>query len=138
FGRQLADRGITLVVGGGSAGLMGGIADGVLENSGPVVGVMPRQLVDEELADPGLSALLVVDSMAERKQVMTDLADGFVALPGGGGTLDEVFEVWTGLQLGTHDKPVALCNSRFWQPLVTGLAEMASEGIIMAADVDSE
>lgn len=75
--------------------------------------------------------------MAERKQVMTDLADGFVALPGGVGTLDEIFEVWTGLQLGTHGKPVALCNSRFWQPLVTGLAAMASEGFIRAADIDS-
>lgn len=137
FGQQLADRGITLVYGGGHVGLMGEIADGVLENGGHVVGVMPRHLVDEEIAHPGLSALLVVESMAERKQVMTDLADGFVALPGGVGTLDEVFEVWTGLQLGTHGKPVALCNSRFWQPLVTGLAAMVSEGFIRAADIDS-
>ncbi|HJF12318.1 MULTISPECIES: TIGR00730 family Rossman fold protein [Corynebacterium] len=137
FGQQLADRGITLVYGGGHVELMGEIADGVLESGGHVIGVMSRHLVDEEIAHPGLSALLVVESMAERKQVMTGLADGFVALPGGVGTLDEVFEVWTGLQLGTHGKPVALCNSRFWQPLVTGLVAMASEGFIRAADIDS-
>lgn len=137
FGLEFAHRGITLVYGGGHVGLMGAVADGVLDGGGHAVGVMPRHLVDEEIAHPGLSALLVVDSMAERKQVMTDLADGFVALPGGVGTLDEVFEVWTGLQLGTHGKPVALCNSRFWQPLVTGLAAMAGEGFIRAADLDS-
>ncbi|MEY8578810.1 TIGR00730 family Rossman fold protein [Corynebacteriaceae bacterium 6-324] len=137
FGQQLADRGITLVYGGGHVGLMGEIADAVLESRGHVIGMMPRHLVDEEIAHPGLSALPLVESMAERKQVMTDLADGFVALPGGVGTFDEVFEVWTGLQLGTHCNPVALCNSRFWNPLVTGLAAMASEGFIRAADIDS-
>ena len=137
FGRCLAAAGLTLVYGGGKVGLMGAVADGALEAGGHVVGVIPQHLVDGEIAHPGLTELHVVSSMLERKQMMAQLSDAFVALPGGTGTLDEVFDVWTGQQLGTHQKPIALCGSNFWQSLVESLGSMAAEGFIRQTDIDS-
>lgn len=137
FGRQLAEQGLTLVYGGGKVGLMGAVADAALEAGGHVVGVIPQHLVDGEIAHPGLTELHVVDNMLQRKQMMTQLSDAFVALPGGTGTLDEVLDAWTGQQLGTHQKPIAFCGSAFWQPLVESLGSMAAEGFIRQADIDS-
>ena len=112
LGHRLADRGIELVYGGASVGLMGVVADAALEGGGRVIGVIPQSLVDREVAHPGLSDLRVVDSMHERKALMAELSDAFVALPGGVGTLEELFEVYTWNQLGLHAKPLGLFNVR--------------------------
>ncbi|HEX8952116.1 MAG TPA: TIGR00730 family Rossman fold protein, partial [Polyangia bacterium] len=117
-GALLARRGIGLVYGGGNVGLMGIVADAVLADGGEVVGVIPRALVDRELAHGRLSELVVVDTMHERKQRMHDLSDGFIALPGGFGTLDELFEALTWAQLGMHQKPCGLLDvNDFFAPL---------------------
>jgi hypothetical protein len=112
LGRRLAERGIELVYGGAQVGLMGLVADAALAAGGRVTGVIPQSLVDREIAHPGLSDLRVVDSMHERKAAMAELADAFVALPGGVGTLEELFEVYTWNQLGLHAKPLGLFNVR--------------------------
>jgi hypothetical protein len=106
----LVEQGLGLVYGGTSVGLMGRLADAVLERGGEVTGVIPLELVDREIAHPGLSDLRVVDSMHERKALMAELSDAFVALPGGLGTLEELFEIYTWAQLGLHRKPCALLN----------------------------
>lgn len=110
LGTALADRGIGLVYGGASVGLMGSMADAALAAGGEVIGVMPRSLFEREIGHAGLSDLRVVGSMHERKALMAELSDGFIALPGGAGTLEELFEVWTWAQLGHHRKPCALYN----------------------------
>mgnify|MGYP002634881967 CR=1 FL=1 len=110
FGQRLADRGLRLVYGGGDVGLMGAVADGALAAGGEVVGVIPKALMDLEVGHSGLTALHVVDSMHTRKAMMAELADGFVALPGGLGTFEELFEVLTWNQLGFLAKPVGLLN----------------------------
>ena len=110
LGGLLALRGIGLVYGGASVGLMGAVADAARAANGEVIGVIPQSLVDREVAHPHLSDLRVVGSMHERKALMADLADGFIALPGGLGTFEELFEIWTWAQLGSHRKPVALLN----------------------------
>ncbi|MEI2415297.1 TIGR00730 family Rossman fold protein [Orrella sp. JC864] len=110
LGTHMARRGIELVYGGASVGIMGVIADAVLQAGGRVTGVIPESLVRKELAHQGLTALHVTGSMHERKRMMADLSDGFVALPGGAGTLEELFEIWTWAQLGHHDKPCAVYN----------------------------
>jgi uncharacterized protein (TIGR00730 family) len=110
LGRALAARGIGLVYGGARVGLMGALADEVLGAGGRVVGVMPESLVAKEVAHKGLTELRVVKTMHERKAMMSDLADGFVALPGGMGTLDELFEIVTWAQLGLHVKPCGVLN----------------------------
>ncbi|HTH48533.1 MAG TPA: TIGR00730 family Rossman fold protein [Candidatus Limnocylindria bacterium] len=110
FGELLASEGLGLVFGGARVGLMGTIADAVLAGGGEAIGVLPRALEERELAHPGLTQLHVVGSMHERKAMMADLADGFVALPGGFGTLDEFCEVLTWAQLGIHTKPCGLLN----------------------------
>jgi uncharacterized protein (TIGR00730 family) len=112
LGRTLADQGIGLVYGGAHVGLMGVLADAALEAGADVVGVIPQALVDREIAHSGLSDLRVVGSMHERKALMADLADGFIALPGGMGTLEELFEVYTWTQLGLHSKPLGLLDVR--------------------------
>ncbi len=112
LGHRVAERGIELVYGGASVGLMGAVADAALEGGGHVIGVIPQPLVDREIAHPGLGDLRVVDSMHERKAVMAELSDAFVALPGGVGTLEELFEVYTWNQLGLHAKPLGLFNVR--------------------------
>jgi hypothetical protein len=110
MGTELANRDITLVYGGGRVGLMGEVARATLANGGQVIGVIPKALSDQELAFNELAELHVVDSMHERKALMAELSDGFVALPGGYGTLEEIFEVLTWVQLGFHTKPCGVLN----------------------------
>ena len=110
LGRLIARSGGSVVYGGGRVGLMGVVADAALDAGGSVVGVIPQALMDREVGHPGLTELHVVQTMHERKQMMAERADAFVALPGGIGTLEEIYEVWSWQQLGYHDKPVALLN----------------------------
>lgn len=131
LGRLLASRGIELVYGGGNVGLMGILADAVMEAGGRVIGVMPDFLVRKEIAHQGITSLEIVTTMHERKQRMAELSDGFVALPGGFGTLDELCEVLTWAQLGIHAKPCALLNvDGFFDPFVDFLAHAARQGFI--------
>jgi len=134
FGTLLARRGLTLVYGGARAGLMGVVADAALAEGGTVIGVMPRGLWAREIGHTGLTEMHVVESMHERKALMATRADAFVALPGGAGTLDELFEAWTWAQLGIHDKPIALLDvAGFYQPLLAALDHMAAQGFIRPA-----
>jgi uncharacterized protein (TIGR00730 family) len=137
LGGYLAEHGITLVYGGGSVGLMGAVADGALAKNGKVIGVIPRLLNRRELAHPGVSAMHVVESMHERKQLMADLSQGFVALPGGFGTLDELCEVLTWSQLGIHSHPVGLLDlAGYFTPFLHCLDGMVSRGFLRQADRD--
>jgi uncharacterized protein (TIGR00730 family) len=116
LGTLIADAGIRLVFGGGKAGLMGAVADGALSSGGEVIGVIPDYLKEREHGHPNLSRLEIVDSMHSRKQSMFDLADGFVTLPGGVGTLDETFEIVTWKQLRMHDKPIVVVDlDGYWK-----------------------
>ncbi|CCJ47580.1 putative lysine decarboxylase [Bordetella parapertussis Bpp5] len=110
FARELVKRGLGLVYGGASVGIMGAVADTVMAEGGRVIGIIPEALMKKELAHRGLTELHVVQSMHERKTLMAQKADGFVALPGGAGTLEEIFEIWTWAQLGMHQKPCGLLN----------------------------
>jgi uncharacterized protein (TIGR00730 family) len=131
LGAALAGRGIGLVYGGGSVGLMGVVADAVLAAGGEVIGVIPRALATKEIAHQGLADLRVVASMHERKALMTELADGFVALPGGFGTFDELFETITWAQLGLHDKPIAVLDvADYFAPLMTLLERATGERFV--------
>ncbi|MFI7482598.1 TIGR00730 family Rossman fold protein [Kocuria sp. M1R5S2] len=131
FATALARRGVGIVYGGGHVGLMGAVADAALSCGGEVVGVMPQALVDREAAHPGLTELRVVRTLHERKAGMAALADGFVALPGGLGTLEEIFEAWTWLQLGLHAKPVGFLNvDGYWTPLLEAVASMSAAGLV--------
>jgi uncharacterized protein (TIGR00730 family) len=119
MGREIAARGMRLVYGGGNVGLMGAVADSALESGAEVIGVMPKHLVAKEIAHTSLTELRVVGSMHERKNTMADLADGFIALPGGFGTFEEFCEVLTWSQLGLHRKPCGLLNvADFYAPLI--------------------
>jgi uncharacterized protein (TIGR00730 family) len=134
LGRALAHRGLGLVYGGASVGLMGALADAALAERGEVIGIIPEALVRKEIAHPGLSELRVVSSMHERKATMAELAGAFIALPGGLGTLEELFEVLTWAQLGLHTKPIGLLDvAGFYQPVLSTLQHMVSEGFIPAA-----
>jgi uncharacterized protein (TIGR00730 family) len=134
FGAELAARGLGLVYGGASIGLMGAVADAVLERGGRVVGVLPQGLERREIAHRGLSALHVVDSMHARKAKMAELAGAFVALPGGFGTFDELFEILTWAQLGLHHKPVGLLDVEgYWAPLQALAQRAADEGFVAQA-----
>jgi hypothetical protein len=133
LGRALTDRGIGLVYGGASVGCMGALADAVLQRGGEVVGVIPRVLVEREIAHPGLSDLRVVQTLHERKAVMAEMSDGFIALPGGAGTLDELFEAWTWGQLGLHRKPVGLLNvAGYYDTLAAFLDHALAAGFLNA------
>ena len=133
LGRVLAEHGIKVVFGGGRVGLMGAIADAALAAGGEVVGVIPQHLVDREVAHRGLTELRVVSSMHERKALMAELSDGFVALPGGLGTLEEFFEIWTWGQLGLHRKPYALLNvNGFYDPLVQFIDQLVMDKFVKA------
>ncbi|MGO4523382.1 TIGR00730 family Rossman fold protein [Microvirga sp. 2MCAF35] len=131
LGETLAVQGIELVYGGASVGLMGAVADAALEKGGHVIGVMPQALVDKEIAHRSLGDLRVVGSMHERKALMAELSDGFIALPGGLGTFEELFEVWTWAQLGYHRKPCALLNAGgFYDKLTDFLDDVVERGFV--------
>lgn len=131
FARLAAKRGVTLVFGGGHVGLMGALADSALEHGGRIVGVIPRHLMRPEVAHRGLTELLVVGSMHERKRTMAERSDAFVVLPGGYGTFEEMFEMVTWLQLQLQSKPVGILNvERFYDPLLEFLKHAAGEGFI--------
>ena len=133
FGRTAARRGLTVVYGGGNVGLMGALADAALAAGGEVVGVIPRFLVEREVGHGGVTRLLLVDSMHERKARMAEMADAFVALPGGLGTLEELFEAWTWNLLGLHAKPCGLLDSEgYFSPLVGFLDRTVEEGFVSA------
>lgn len=132
--RLLAGRGIDIVYGGGAVGLMGALADTTLEAGGRVIGVIPQALVDKEIGHRALTELRVVGSMHERKMQMAELADAFIALPGGIGTLEEIIEVLTWTQLGLHRKPCALLDvAGFYAPLRAFLDHAVAEGFLSAA-----
>ncbi len=136
-GASLARRGIELVYGGGRLGLMGAVADGALAASGRVTGVIPAGLVDRELAHRGVTELRIVTTLHERKAVMAELSDGFLALPGGLGTLEELAEVLSWAQLELHAKPVGVLDvGGFFGPLVAYLDHAAKEGFIAAGHRD--
>lgn len=131
LGRLLAARNVQLVYGGASIGVMGAIADEVLRCGGRVVGVIPQALVDKEVAHHGLTELIVTGSMHERKARMAELSDAFVALPGGVGTLEELFEIWTWAQLGLHRKPCGVLNvDGYFDGLIAFLDHAAASGFI--------
>ena len=131
LGKAIASRDFTLVYGGASVGLMGCIADTVLHEGGEVIGVLPRSLADLEIAHSSLTKLVITDSMHSRKTVMADLADAFVAMPGGLGTLEELFEVWTWTQLGIHSKPIGMLNVQgYFDSLLKFLDETVAAGFV--------
>jgi uncharacterized protein (TIGR00730 family) len=137
FALEAVRRGIRLVYGGASVGLMGALADAALGAGGEVVGVIPRALVDREIAHRGLSTLHVVESMHERKATMARLSDAFVALPGGLGTLEELFEVWTWGMLGLHAKPYGVLDTGgYYAQLIRFLDHARDEGFIRSAQRD--
>ncbi|MEH6519163.1 MAG: TIGR00730 family Rossman fold protein [Halioglobus sp.] len=130
-GGEIATRGMTMVYGGGHVGLMGAAADAALEAGGKVVGVIPADIADREVEHHGLTELLVVDSMHERKMAMLKRADAMIALPGGLGTMEELFEVWTWNQLGFHRKPVGLFNVQgYYDKLLQFLDHMVAEQFV--------
>ena len=138
LGALLAARGIGLVYGGGNVGLMGIVADAALQAGGEVIGVIPTALMDKELGHAGVTKLHVTASMHERKQLMADLSDGFISLPGGIGTLEELFETFTWLQLGFHGKPVGLLNvAGFYDHLLAFLRHAADERFLGPAHLES-
>ena len=133
LGELMVRRGIGLVFGGGHIGLMGVLADAVLAGRGEVVGVIPRSLVDKELAHPAVSQMHVVESMHQRKAKMADLSDAFAGLPGAFGTADELFEMLTWAQLGIHAKPIGLLNTAgFFDPLLAWIERTISDGFLKA------
>jgi uncharacterized protein (TIGR00730 family) len=137
LGAELAARGLGLVYGGSSVGLMGVVADAALAAGGSVVGVIPRALFPREVVHAGLADLRVTGSMHERKAQMVDLADAFVALPGGLGTFDELFEVLTWAQLGLHAKPIGLLDvAGYFAPLLVLIAHAEAEGFVPPHDRD--
>ena len=136
-GASLAQRGIGVVYGGGKAGLMGAVADGALGAGGEVIGVIPTALVNLEVAHKGLTELQVVETMHQRKQAFTDLADGFITLPGGVGTMDELWEAISWAQLGYHTNPVGLLNAfGYYDGLLAFNAHMGEVGFVRQAHRD--
>ncbi|WP_299971156.1 TIGR00730 family Rossman fold protein [uncultured Roseobacter sp.] len=132
-GAHLGHQKLSLVYGGGQVGLMGAVADACLNHGGQVFGVMPKALVEKEIAHPNLTELIIVSDMHERKAKMATMADAFVVLPGGTGTMEEFFEQWTWGQIGYHRKPIALLNvAGFFDPLITMLDQMVSRGFLSA------
>ena len=136
-GRFLAERDITLVYGGGCVGLMGALADAAIEKGGRVIGVIPQFLMDLEVGHRGLTELIIVDSMHERKLKMGELCDGVMALPGGFGTLEELVEMLTWSQLALHQKPIGILNTAgYYNSLLRFFAHMVGEGLLKEANRD--
>jgi uncharacterized protein (TIGR00730 family) len=136
-GRAIAQRGWTLVSGGGNVSAMGAVADGARAHHGRTVGVIPKKLVHRELADTAADELIVTDTMRERKQIMEDRSDAFVVLPGGVGTLEEFFEAWTAGYLGMHDKPLVMLDpSGHYDGLLTWLHSLVPAGYVSQAALD--
>ena len=134
LGALLAKRKIGLVYGGASVGLMGAVADAALEGGGEVIGVIPKSLLAREIAHKQLSELRIVSSMHERKATMAQLSEGFIAIPGGIGTLEEIFEIWTWRQLGEHEKPCALLNTDdYYSPLLAFIDRVVTEAFVEPA-----
>jgi uncharacterized protein (TIGR00730 family) len=138
LGRLLAERGLEAVYGGAAVGLMGAFAEGALAAGGTVIGVIPTRLVEYEIAHSGLTKLHIVETMHERKALMAELSDAVIALPGGTGTLDELFELFTWKQLGLHRKPLGLLDiAGYWQPLLAFLEHAVNERFLRAEYLDS-
>lgn len=137
LGEYLAESGIRLVYGGGNVGLMGAVADGALSAGGEVFGVIPEGLAEKELAHPGLTELHTVSSMHERKTMMAELSDAFLALPGGIGTMEEIFEVFTWTQLGFHSKPCGFLNvAGYYDDLFSFLQRMVDQRFLKQEHLD--
>jgi hypothetical protein len=137
LGVELAKRSIDLVYGGAKVGLMGKVADAVLENNGKVIGVIPSFLKSKEIFHDRIDELIIVESMHERKMCMSDLSDGIIALPGGFGTLEELFEMVTWGQLGLHQKPIGILNvNGFFNELLTFLDSMVAKGFLKPENRD--
>lgn len=137
LGTALAQRNITMIYGGGKVGLMGLTAEAALKAGGKVIGIIPEVLFEKELAHPGLTELKVVKSMHERKRTMAELADGFIALPGGIGTAEEIIEAFTWTQLGIHLKPCGILNiAGFYDGLITQLHRMAEDRFLLLEQVN--
>ena len=135
LGGLLAENQLKLVYGGGKSGLMGLVAEGVMSNGGEAYGVIPHHIANREISHTGLTELHLVDTMHERKQMMVDLADAFVILPGGLGTLDEFFEIMTWRQLALHDKPIVIVNVEgYWSPLLTLIDRLIDQGFAREND----
>ncbi|MCL4747702.1 MAG: TIGR00730 family Rossman fold protein [Burkholderiaceae bacterium] len=138
FGAAAASRGFAIVYGGGGIGMMGALADGALSAGGEVIGVIPARLVQRELAHRGVRRMEIVADMAVRKQRMVAIANAFVALPGGLGTLDELFEVLTLRQVGEHDKPIVIVDAAgYWRPLLEACEALAAAGFVARRDLDA-
>jgi uncharacterized protein (TIGR00730 family) len=138
MGLLIGQRGWQLVYGGGKVGLMGIVANAVLEGGGRVVGVIPRKLMEREVGHTGLSETHIVDTMHQRKQLMAERADAFLALPGGIGTLEELFEVWTWRQIGYHDQPIGLLNvNGFYDGMLAFLKHTVQAGFLDRTQVES-
>lgn len=137
LGQRLAERNIRLIYGGGKVGLMGVVADAVLAHGGQVIGVIPEALLKKEVGHHGLTELHVVANMHQRKQMMADQSDAFIAMPGGIGTCEELFEVFTWLQIGYHAKPIGLLNvEHYYDPLLGFLQHMVSENFLQRAQLE--
>lgn len=135
LGKLIAEENITLIYGGGSVGLMGVLADSVMEHKGEVIGIIPKFLYDKEVGHDELTELIIVESMHERKQKMAELAHGFIAMPGGIGTMEELFEIFTWSQLGLIKKPIALFNvNNFYDDITKFLDKMVKEGFLKDED----
>jgi uncharacterized protein (TIGR00730 family) len=136
-GSLLALRGVRLVYGGGSNGLMGAVADAVLAGGGEVTGIIPRKLVERELAHARLTELVSVDTMHERKAQMAKLSDAFLVLPGGLGTMEELFEVWSWAQLGFHEKPIGVLDTHgYFRPLRELMEHATTSGFMRRRDLE--
>jgi uncharacterized protein (TIGR00730 family) len=128
LGKELVKRGLSLVYGGGSVGLMGAVADSMIEEGGEVIGVMPHVLHEREISHPHLTELILVETMHERKAKMASIADGFIILPGGPGTMEEFFEVFTWAVIGIHQKPIGLLNvHQYYEPLLSLFDHMVEQ-----------
>jgi uncharacterized protein (TIGR00730 family) len=137
LGRLLAERGLGVVYGGASVGMMGALADGALAAGGEVIGVIPQRLLESEIAHAGVTKLHIVDTMHERKALMAELSDAIITLPGGSGTLEELFEMFTWSQLGLHHKPIGLLDiADYWQPLLRFLQYAVDERFLRAEHLE--